>query len=96
MGKARTRQTDNKVSMEAATSLTGRRKELASRKGGLAAMRASLRTAATKAEAVATLHKIADEHGPMEYNRALKLLNPTYLGMDVIPEKLADGFKPKR
>jgi hypothetical protein len=74
--------------MEAATSLTGRRKELASRKGDLAGLRDKLRTA-SKATAIATLHEIRTKHGPMEYTKALELLNPTYLGMDVIPEKIA-------
>ena len=105
MAKARTRQTDNKVSMESVTSLSGRRQEMAKRKraylagdehnkGSLAALRETLRTA-NKSKAVATLKKIAKEHGPMEYNRALKLINPTFLGMDVIPEKIADIKKLK-
>ena len=94
MAKARARQTDNKVSMEAATSLTGRRKELADRrsKTDLTALRATLR-GASKTETMATLRKIADQHGKNEYTRALKLINPTYLGMDVIPEKLTDMKK---
>ena len=90
--RPRARKTDNRVSMEAATSLTGRRKELASRKGDLTGLRTRLRTE-DKAAAIATLHEIREKHGPMEYNKALKLLNPTYLGMDVIPEKIASMKK---
>jgi hypothetical protein len=95
MAKARARQTDNRVSMEAVTSLSGRRKELASRQGGLTALRAKLQTA-DKPTAIATLHQIRKDHGPMEYEKALKLINPTYLGIDVIPEKIADGPSKKR
>ena len=94
MAKARARQTDNKVSMEAVTSLTGRRKEQADRrsKTDLTDLRESLRTA-SKSATMATLRKIADQHGKKEYTRALRLINPTYLGMDVIPEKIADMKK---
>ena len=106
MGKARARQTDNRVSMETATSLSGRRAEMAARKraflagdehsqGNLAALREKLRSA-NKATTIATLHKIADQHGPMEYDRALELINPTYRGMDVIPEKIADMKSMKK
>jgi hypothetical protein len=98
MGKARARQSTNRVSMEAATSLSGRRKAIADRgKGDLATMRNTLRMA-DKAKAVATLRQIAREHGPLAYKSALKLINPTYLGMDVIPEKLTDmqNMKPKK
>ena len=99
MAMARARQTDNKVSMEDATSLGGRRKALAARrsKTELAALRESLRAQAeakgprTKAKIAATLKEIADRHGDHEYHRTLRELNTTYKGMDVIPEKIANG-----
>jgi hypothetical protein len=58
-------------------------------------MREKLRSA-DKATTIATLRKIADQHGPTEYDRALKLINPTYRGMDVIPEKIADMKSMKK
>jgi len=99
MAMARARQTDNKVSMEEATSLGGRRKALAVRrsKTELAALRETLRAQAetkgprTKAKIAATLKEIADRHGDHEYHRALRELITTYKGMDVIPEKIANG-----
>ena len=102
MARARAKQTDNRVSMEAATSLGGRRKALAAQrsKTELAALRETLAAAAeakgprTKAKIAATLKEIADKHGHAEFDRALRLINPTYKGMDVIPEKIANG--PRR
>jgi hypothetical protein len=101
MAKARTRQTDNRVSMEEATSLGGRRKALAARrsKTELAALREDLQAQAktkgsqAKAKIAGTLKKTAAKGKDKIPPTALRLINPTYLGMDVIPEKIADGLK---
>jgi translation initiation factor 2B subunit (eIF-2B alpha/beta/delta family) len=99
MAKARTRQTDNKVSMEEATSLGGRRKALAARrsKTELAALRETLKTEAktpkNKAKIASALKTTAAKGKDKLPPTALRLINPTYHGMDVIPEKLADGLK---
>jgi hypothetical protein len=105
MGKARARKTDNRVSMETATSFTALKAEKARRNraflagdehhpGNLNALRDKL-TSASKAETVAILKQIAKEQGPLAYRRALPLINPTYRGMDVIPEKIANMKKVK-
>ena len=101
MARARAKQSDNRVSMEAATSLGGRRKALADRrsKTELAALRESLKAQAqakgrgTKAKIAGALKKTAAKGKDKIPPTALRLINPTYLGMDVIPAKIADGLK---
>ena len=103
MAKAKATQTDNRVSMEAATSLGGRRKALAARrsKTELAALRENLQAQArskrssAKAKIAGALKRTAangkDEIPPT----ALRLINPTYRGMDVIPEHLGGQYGPR-
>jgi hypothetical protein len=101
MAKARSKQTDNRVSMEEATSLGGRRKALAARrsKTELAALRESLKaqvqakTPQSKTKIAGALKKTAAKGKDKIPPTALRLINPIYLGMDVIPEKIADGLK---
>ena len=99
MAKPRAKQTDNRVSMEEATSLGGRRKALAARrsKTELAALREDLQAQAktkgsqAKAKIAGALKKTAAKGKDKIPPTALRLINPTYLGMDVIPEKIANG-----
>jgi hypothetical protein len=101
MAKARTRQTDNRVSMEEATSLGGRRKALAGRrsKTELATLRETVKAQAqaqgpeSKAKIASALKKSAAKGKDQIPKTALRLINPTYKGMDVIPEKIADGLQ---
>jgi hypothetical protein len=103
MGKPRARQTDNKVSMEEATSLDGRRKALAARrsKAELAALRENLQAQArtkgpqAKAKIAGALKKTAAKGRDKIPPTALRLINPTYKGMDVIPEHLGDSNGPR-
>ena len=101
MAKPRARQTGNRVSMEEATTLGGRRKALAARrsKTELAALRDSLKAQAqaktpqAKAKIASELKQTAAKGRDKIPKTALRQINPTYRGMDVIPEKLADGLK---
>ena len=101
MAKPRAKQTGNKVSMEEATTLGGRRKALAARrsKTEIAALRESLKAQAqaktpqSKAKIAGALKKTAAKGKDKIPPTALRLINPIYLGMDVIPEKIADGLK---
>ena len=104
MARARAKQTANKVSMEMATELGGRRQALAERrrKGELANLQETLKADAkskdpqTKAKMAEALKKTAAEGKDKIPKTALRQINPTYLGMDVIPEKIADGYKSKK
>ncbi len=96
MAKPKARQTNNRVGLEAATSLGGRRQALAARRRTteLAALRETLKTQAAVKGAKAKA-KIADELKQTAAKgrdtipkTALRQINPTYLGADVIPEGL--------
>jgi len=90
MAKANARQTDNKVSMEEATSLDGRRKALAARrtKAARTALRENLKAQVQeKGKGAKGKDKI-----PMT---ALRQINPTYRGSDVIPEHLGGDYGPR-
>ena len=51
----------------------------------------------TKAKIAGALKKTAAKNGNARFRpTALRLINPTYLGMDVIPEKIADGPRIRR
>ena len=110
MAKARTKQTDHQVSMEDAMSVEGKRRALARQRGKAetAAMRETLKDQArtkgskTKAKISTELKKLAAEQGPHNLNHAskkfkeaLRYANPTFKGMDVIPEHLG-GQQPQR
>jgi hypothetical protein len=106
MAKAKAKQTGNKVSMEDATSLGGYRKAMAARRTTeeMAALRETLKTQAevkgpkNKVQMASELKKTATKHADPIPKTALRLVNPTYLGMDTIPEKLAkmQSMKPKQ
>ena len=94
MAKPRAQQTNNKVSMEEATTLGGRRNALAARrsKTELAALREDLqaqaKTKGSRAKIADALKKEGAKGKDKIPKTALRLINPTYRGMDVIPEGL--------
>jgi hypothetical protein len=94
MAKPRAKQTSNRVSMEEATTLGGRRKALAARRSEteLAALREDLqaqaKTKGSRAKIADALKKEGAKGKDKIPKTALRLINPTYRGMDVIPEGL--------
>ena len=102
MAKANARQTDNKVSMEEATSLYGRRKALAARrtKAARTALRENLKAQVqekgkgAKAKVADALKKRGEGQGQDSHDRPAQI-NPTYRGSDVIPEHLGGDYGPR-
>jgi hypothetical protein len=103
MAKANARQTDNKVSMEEATSLDGRRKALAARrtKAARTALRENLKAQVqekgkgAKAKVADALKKEGTKGKDKIPMTALRQINPTYRGSDVIPEHLGGDYGPR-
>ena len=96
------RQTDNKVSMEEATSLDGRRKALAARRTKAVAdgpPREPQGPGPEEGKGEGQGRRRLEERGAKGKDKipmtALCQINPTYRGSDVIPEHLGGDYGPR-